>query len=255
MTSHDNKVESQRELLRRAVAVLEKEPEILLLTLEGSLSRGDNDAWSDVDLELFCQASCLESAWNYRATIFHQIGEVLCIADISDMVPWACIAFYGHSRLHLTYRTPEEHKSTGKILFDRKTSSEPTHYATLTIPTSDALSSPRFAFWLNRAFVGAYRADKMQMAESRLRLLEIWLSMVARSRLLPFYGLRKASAYLTLDEMQWCDNYLANLHSLDLIQLLPELVQEDLKTLRDPVIANIDISGVRFIEMMLAEIC
>jgi len=193
----------------RASSLLIQENVVSAVTVGGSLSRGDTDEMSDVDLFVWCEPGAISAIWERRRAIADQIGSVDVIVDIPDLVPWSFIVFLTDSvRLHLTVVEDTGHLLPPDqiVLHDKVASRDATSHYRPDSGAHDPYSWERFYFWLNRAVVGVHRADPWQVLDADIQLITIAASELALARGKEFYGLRRLATFLERDEEErWAE--------------------------------------------------
>lgn len=222
--------------LRQVSAALEDQAHVVAAALGGSIARGDADEWSDVDVDVYCEPGHERACWSGRHSVLASCGELVIDVDVSDVVPLSSISFFlSGPRLHLTYLSMSAvHSSPQRFLFrDSRLAGICTHADEHHVPAraTCVANVGQFIFRLNRAQVAVQRCDAMQLAESRLALLDVYLGAVAASRDKEFFGLRKLNSYLSESEAAWCASLLAECSTLR-VDCLVELVNRYMQLIR-----------------------
>src|SRR5208282_4104559 len=69
------------EVLAALVPLVQREPEVRALWLQGSLARGDADALSDIDAYLAIEDAAFDAIFDRRLALIAELGPVLASAD------------------------------------------------------------------------------------------------------------------------------------------------------------------------------
>ncbi len=68
-------------LLRRIVEALAADERVAGAWLTGSIGRGEDDAWSDLDLHVAIYDESVADFWSHRAALYAQVGRVVLVQD------------------------------------------------------------------------------------------------------------------------------------------------------------------------------
>jgi predicted nucleotidyltransferase len=68
-------------LLQRIVEALEADPRVAAAWLMGSIGRGEDDAWSDLDLHVAIHDEHLTDFWSDRFALYERVGQPVLIQD------------------------------------------------------------------------------------------------------------------------------------------------------------------------------
>ena len=74
-------VERREALVERLIAVAKDDPRIGAVWLQGSLARGDHDAYSDVDAYFAIEDTAFDAVWDERAVLLGKIGRAFAWCD------------------------------------------------------------------------------------------------------------------------------------------------------------------------------
>ena len=124
MTSAPEMIARRQALLAKLTEAAVSDPRIAGLWLQGSLARGDDDPFSDVDAYLAVQDSAFNALWSERGAILEQLGHPFVWSDtVTPAVKAIHAVMPGGIKLDLFF---EQRSAIGKskrpavkLLFDR----------------------------------------------------------------------------------------------------------------------------------------
>ena len=94
----DGALKAQRDVVAHVLANLQREPGIRTIGLGGSLARGTADAYSDVDLTVRVDATCMRDVWRHR----HRIVAIPRVPVLDLDHQWGDPAVVSYAALYET---------------------------------------------------------------------------------------------------------------------------------------------------------